>query len=395
MKQISCDVLIIGAGLIGLVAAYSLSILGYKIIIVEQKKILNQKQPNTKNDTRTTAIAEGSKNFLKKINLWKNLSIYAEPIKNINVIDRSPKAKIEFYNNSRDKNLGYIVKNSDITKVLVKFLLKKKNVVFFDGKKINTIENLIDNPKVFFDNLAITSDLIIAADGKRSSVRNILKTPVYKKSYTEKALVINFTHSQNHNNQAYEFFYESGPLAILPMQKIDNKFQSSLIWSNNSDYLEGLVKSKEEFIINILNNKIYNSVGKIEKLLSKQIFSLSAHINARFYEKKIIYVGDSAHSVHPIAGQGWNLGLRDVKNLYDLSKETKNLGLKIGTDQFCIHYNEKCYYDSFRLYQITDKLNTLFKLDSFIINNFRFSGLGIIQKSKSLKKYISNFAMGL
>ena len=111
MKLMSCNILIVGSGLTGLVAAYSLSLLGFKIILTEQKKILNNKNIIT-HDTRTTAIAEGSKVFLDHIGLWKKLSLFAEPIKNINVIDRSIKNKIEFFNSFRDHNLGYIVKNS-------------------------------------------------------------------------------------------------------------------------------------------------------------------------------------------------------------------------------------------------------------------------------------------
>ena len=105
-------------------------------------------------------------------------------------------------------------------------------------------------------------------------------------------------------------------------------------------------------------------------------------------------MGDAAHSVHPIAGQGWNLGLRDIKNLYYLSKDSKNLGLTIGTNQFCITYNENCYYDSFRLYQVTDKLNGIFKQNNFFINISRAIGFKIIQRNKRLKKFITNFAMG-
>ena len=107
-----------------------------------------------------------------------------------------------------------------------------------------------------------------------------------------------------------------------------------------------------------------------------------------------MYVGDAAHSVHPIAGQGWNLGLRDIKNLYYLSKDSKNLGLTIGTKQFCITYNENFYYDSFRLYQVTDKLNGIFKQNNFFINISRAIGFKIIQRNKRLKKFITNFAMG-
>ena len=155
MKLMSCDILIVGSGLSGLVTAYSLSLLGFKIILTEQKKILNNKIITT-SDTRTTAIAEGSKVFLDQIGLWKKLSLFAEPIKNINVVDRSFSNKIEFFNNFRKHNLGYIVKNSNFVLTLKNILLTMKNVSFIDGVKLDIIKYTSNSVESCFNNLKIS-----------------------------------------------------------------------------------------------------------------------------------------------------------------------------------------------------------------------------------------------
>ena len=396
MKQIDCDVLIVGTGLTGIVCAYALSLLGLNIVIVDQKKtslknILKNK-PNNQ-DTRTTAIAEGSKEFLEKINLWKELSKFAEPIKMIKVIDRSPNNLIDFTNSVKNKNLGYIIKNNKFSSTIIRKLIRKKNVKIFDDSKLLEIDYLSEKIIGRFYKYNIVAKLMVAADGKNSSTRLIKNTKFYKKKYNENALVINFEHSENHNNCAYEFFFKNGPLAILPMQKIKN-YESSLIWSNNKDFLKSIVSIDENILINILEEKISQSIGNIIKIKSKQIFPLSSHINYKFYEKKLIYLGDSAHSVHPIAGQGWNLGLRDVRKLFNLTKTYNEMGIDIASLEYCKKYHEECFYDAYRLFQITDKLNSLFMSDNTVLSSVRSLGFNFIQNRTKLKKQISNFAMG-
>ena len=392
MKEFKCDILIVGSGLTGLVAAHALSLLGYKIIITEQKKA--KKNEKFFVDTRTTAIAEGSKVFLDEIGLWNKISKFAEKIKNIEVIDREKTNKINFFNNNKSKNLGYVVKNSKLEEIIKSSLIKRKNVIFFYDSKFLSAEYNLDKIIGIYKNKKIISNILLATDGKNSAVRKTFNTLTFNKNYNESALVLNFFHTHKHNNTAYEFFYKSGPLAVLPMQSENLNFQSSIIWSNNKKYLSSLVLQNEKLIKEILEENIGSIVGKIKKINSKQIFPLSSHINEKFYDKRVLYIGDSAHSIHPIAGQGWNLGLRDIKKLHKLSKEIKKIGIPIGSKNFCIDYNENCYYDAFRLYQITDKLNLMFKSNSFVSNNFRFFGFEFIEKNNYLKKQITHFAMG-
>jgi len=276
-------------------------------------------------------------------------------------------------------------------------LKKKKNISIIEEASISSIS--CNNSKIlsFSKNEKISSDIIIAADGKNSAVRKILGTNVFKKHYNEKALVINFNHQKPHKNIAYEFFFKTGPLAILPMQKDNNDFQSALIWSNSPQTVDMIASTqvKKRFVTEILNEKIQHHLGKVTYINSIQTFPLSAHINEKFYHDRMVYIGDAAHSIHPIAGQGWNLGLRDIKSLTTILKKSKEKEIEIGTKKFCKTYNDLCFYDAYRLFQLTDKLDWIFKKDQPYLKLAKKFGFNIITKNKSLKNQIVNFAMGI
>ena len=314
MKEFNTDVVIVGSGLVGLVAAHCLSSLNYKVNLVDKKNFINSK--NSFNDTRTVAVSEGSKFFLESLSLWGFLESYAEPIKNINVYDRSPSNKILFNNQIKNKKLGYVIENKLFSKILINQLKKYKNTKVQNGFNLIDIKINDKNSRVFSNNTIINAKIIIAADGKNSQIKKIVGNKTFKKNYNESALVLNFVHEKQLNNTAYEIFYNTGPLAILPMRSSKGFFQSTVIWSNEEKFLKKITSSTNIFIKSFMEEKIGKIVGKITKINSSQIFPLSAHINDSFINKRLIYIGDAAHSIHPIAGQGWNLGVNDVKNLY-------------------------------------------------------------------------------
>jgi len=390
MKEFNTDVLIVGSGLVGLVTAHCLSSLNYKVILVDKKNFINSK--NLINDTRTVAVSEGSKIFLESLSLWGFLKNYSEPIKTINVYDRSSSNKIIFNNKIKNKKLGYVIENKKFIKILVNQLKKFKNTKVHYGFNLIDIKQNDKNSTAISNNTIINAKMIIAADGKNSQIKKIVGNKTFKINYNESALVLNIVHEKKLNNTAYEIFYKTGPLAILPMSSPNEFFKSTIIWSNNDKFLKKLISLENIFIKSFMEEKIGEIVGGITKINSSQIFSLSAHINDSFFNKRLIYVGDAAHSIHPIAGQGWNLGVNDVRNLYELSK---NKNIDLGSDLFCQMYNSKSYHKAFQLFQITDKLNSHFLNSGNMYRSLSNLGFSFIEKNHLLKNKITKYAMGV
>ena len=390
MKQIHTDVVIIGSGLVGLVAAHCLASLGFEVVVVDKKNFNNSK--NQTKDIRTVAVSEGSKQFLESLSLWKNLYKYSQPIKNIKVFNRNPYNKIFFENSKQNALLGYVIKNSIFSKILRSKLSKNKKIKTHYGSEVKHIVSSHDFSQISLKDKIIKAKLIIAADGKNSTVRNIVGTKIYKKNYSEMALVVNLFHEKSLNETAYEIFYKTGPFALLPMLSDNNFYQSSIIWSNKESFVKHLLSSDKKFIANIIEERVGGLIGSVKRINSRQSFPLSAHINEKFFNKRLIYIGDSAHSIHPIAGQGWNLGIKDVKNVMSLCESNK---FELGDENFCKHYNNLSYKNSFQLFQITDKLNSHFLKSNFSNRLLSNVGFKIIENNISMKDKITKFAMGI
>ncbi|PPR47870.1 MAG: 2-octaprenyl-6-methoxyphenol hydroxylase [Alphaproteobacteria bacterium MarineAlpha5_Bin9] len=394
MIEKKSDFIIVGSGLIGLFIAYFLSKLDFTVVLIEKNK-LSQSNYALK-DVRTTAISEGSKQILSKFGIWTEINKQAEKIKSIKVFDRKYVNKIDFSNPRKNSVLGYIVQNKYIKKTLIKKIKKNKKIDFIHNAKIKDISISDSCVELYLSGRKIKASLLIACDGKKSFIREYFKMQLFQKKYKQKAIVVNLFHCVDHYNTAYEIFLNTGPLACLPMKKIDKKyFSSSIVWSHKADFIKTLDKINEKFLISILNEKLNPILGKIKSIISKNTFPLSAQINSNFSSKRIVYVGDSAHSIHPIAGQGWNLGMRDVDSLINIILKANSLGLDYGSEFVTDNYNKQRYFDAYSLYQVTDKLNYIFGKDDFLSSKIRQLGFSLIDKNKKINNKIVNYAMGI
>ncbi len=312
-KQKIC---VIGDGLAGLMTAI---ILSKENIELDLYSSVNKKN-KIKYDDRTTAISESNYKYIKKeLNL--NSQNFMWPSKQVNLFFQDKNIVKNFLNfNEAKKNFMYIFQNKDLKKVLDKIILKKKNINLI--KK--NVQNLnFDQGAICINQKSIFYDLIILCVGNQSSLYNkIEQGRSIKKNYNEFAMTSIIQHSSKINN-ASQFFLKEGPLAILPFKK--NLF--SVVWSVDSLFFNKNKNKLKQILMKKINTLVKNI--SIKKITDIKTYPIYLNLQTKYFKKNILILGDGLHSIHPMAGQGFNLILRDIKKLSELFSDILKLGLLI------------------------------------------------------------------
>lgn len=333
------DFLIVGAGLIGTIAALSLVKKKFKVLLIDKENKIYK-------DNRTLAVNANSIDFLKQLGIWNGIKFQPQPINKIIIKDDINNKPLVFEHD--DEPMGNVIFNRDMfeiaTKKLESLKIIKKNINLEDSKILPNKTILIKNTNYIFKK-------VIISIGKNIVSNKIHKSIVFEKQHHSH--VGFFKHSIDHNNTAYEFFTPNGPLAILPSPS-SNKKKSTFIYSSK----EKINKSQLQKFI---NKKIAKSHGKLifDNFISKfQIIPQLAKNNDNF-----IYIGDSLKSIHPVAGQGWNLGVKDIQTLCKLLDQYSLDSKEFNSLYYSRRIIESAIYLSFTsiinfLYESKSNLNT-------------------------------------
>ena len=385
------EVIICGAGMIGLTFALLMAEKKIKVCIIDKndKKLLFAQQ-----DNRTTAISQGSYRIFKKLGIWKKLKNAFQPINQIFVSEGLGSYDINFdYKNLREGPLGFIVDNKLIKKTLLNEVLKSKYISFkYDTEIININNEDIDNSFLESKNFNLYFKMLVAADGRFSKTRYHANIKYYYHDYQQTAFVFNISHSKKHHGVALERFFPTGPLAVLPINN-SNINQSSIVWTVDTKVAnDELFKKnfKEEF-----KKKYDDFFGKLISLSEVKKYPLNVFSCYDIFKKNIVLIGDACQAIHPIAGQGFNLGLRDAFILAETLSKSKELGLEPFNLNLMKSYENLRKLDKTLLVNATHNLNGLFSGSGKLKSLFRKTGLRIFSQSTFLKNQSMLFAMGL
>ena len=332
----SVDIAIIGGGMVGLTVAAALENSGLRIAIIESK--LPDTELADLPDVRVSAISRASENILEHVGAWQGIvTRRASPYSSMKVWEQDSFARIEFEAEQiAQRNLGHIVENRVIQLSLLEKVSKQENVTLLAPERCS---NIMFGESEAWLNLesgkAITAKLVVGADGANSWLRQQVDIPLTHWDYGHSALVANIRTVESHDKTARQIFRPEGPLAFLPLGE-DNL--NSIVWSLDPLHAENLVSMPEEEFNKQLTAAFDNQLGLCKVEGERQAFPLKMRYAKDFVKERVVLVGDAAHTIHPLAGQGVNLGLADAaalaETINELHQEGKDIGLKMNLRPF-------------------------------------------------------------
>lgn len=389
------DITIIGGSYAGMTAALSLAKISpeLKIAVIEKQDILSQ---DKKRDGRSYAISKASSDLFKEINIFDEVIKEAGIIKDIKITDYKSPVFLDFLSNEtsqNQENFGYIIENYLIHNALRNQILQTKNIKIFSPNSYQDIEFTDSKAIVKIDNEEILeSELLLACDGKFSPLRNKFNIHFTKKDYYQIAFVFNISHAKPHENIAHEKFLPNGPLAILPLK---DQNQSSIVWIVKREDEDAIASLDEKNFIRQLNKKMENCLGEVKLISDKFAYPLTLIEAEKFYHEKVLFIGDAATSIHPIAGQGFNLGILGIKNLCNLVNKYHFSGIDLGSKSLILEYNKSTKFSAKKMIIATDLLNSLFETKNSKIKIARNVGLAAVNKIPKLKEFFIKNAGGI
>ncbi|WP_028466169.1 UbiH/UbiF/VisC/COQ6 family ubiquinone biosynthesis hydroxylase [Nisaea denitrificans] len=395
MKDILCDALIIGGGLSGISTALALDATGLSVTVIDRVPV--ETHVAAGHDGRTTAISQSSKRMLVRLGVWGALPEAPCAIEDIRVREGGSPLFLQFdHEDAGPDPMGFILDNGSLKAGLYRAAATRPGIRIVSPASVERLErNGEAATAILADGRRITAQLAVAADGRGSPTRRAAGLRITELSYDQTAITCTVTHERPHDHVAFEHFRPAGPFAMLPLNDAaDGTHQSCLVWSERTGAANALMGLTDgEFDLE-MQRAFGETLGRLRVTGKRWAYPLGLIHAERYIDRRLVLVGDAAHGIHPIAGQGFNLGLRDIAALADTIEDARRIGLDFGSAPVLEKYQRWRRFDVMTMIAATDGLNRLFSNDSAGIRLLRDAGLGLVQRIGPLKRAFMRGAMG-
>ncbi|MCA8907101.1 MAG: UbiH/UbiF/VisC/COQ6 family ubiquinone biosynthesis hydroxylase [Rhodospirillaceae bacterium] len=390
------SVLIVGAGLAGASLAAALGSVGVATVLIDRDPPDQRLDP--KADGRTTAVSLASRRVLEAAGVWQGVADRASPIWSIQISDHASPAAMDYdHRDVGEEPFGHIVDNQLLRRAQLDRLAELPSVTVLAPAALDTLERTSATATArLADGTEIRAELVVGADGRGSTVRRSAGIEVMSWRYNQTAIACCMSHELPHNGMALEHFMPGGPFAVLPMiDREDGSHRSSIVWTERPDRAKAMAALDEAAFSRELQWRVGDHLGRVALSGGRWTYPLGVLHAKRYTDTRLALISEAAHAIHPIAGQGLNMGFRDIATLAELVVDRARLGLDAGAPDLLRAYERWRLFDNVSLVAITDGLNRLFSNRSLALRGVRGAGLSVVGRISPLKKVFMRHAMGL
>ncbi len=389
------ELLILGGGLVGMTLALAAARKGMSSHVVDRADPAELTAEGF--DGRASAISTASWNLFTHIGLAESLAPLGCPIDSIAVTDGMKPGRIDFRPEPHEGSLGYMFANRVLRLALFEAARKEPLIAWHASSEVaerqrgeHGVSATLANGDV------LQARLMVGAEGRRSPTREDAGLGLARWDYRHRAIITGLEHEKPHGNVAWEIFYPAGPFALLPMLDApDGTHRTALVWTVAEKDAAGVLALSDRGFIAEVEKRMHGVLGTIRHAGPRESYPLSFQHTARITAQRLALVGDAAHGIHPIAGQGLNLGLRDVAALVEVLADGMRLGLDPGDAQLLARYERWRGLDSFSVALATDGLTWLFGVPGKVPSAIRRLGMSAVQRISPLKRWFMDEARGV
>lgn len=387
------DLIIVGAGLAGNCLALALKDSGLRIAIIEAAS--RQQLTDLALGDRALALAAGTVQLLQALDAWSGVTNKAMPIERIHVSDRGHFGKTRLVAKNYDvEALGYVINARDLEIHLANLVEQTGAQCFYETRVAGLVsgDHAVDvSLRHSEQSLNLSTTLVVGADGGQSSVRRLLEIPQQVTEYGQTALVTTVQSSRSHNGTAYERFTEQGPLALLPV----GDRRMAVVWTRHHEEADALMAGGEADFLSELQDCFGYRLGALKLIAPRRAFPLSLVRAERMVEGRVVIIGNAVHQLHPVAGQGFNLGIRDVADLADSLIDQILKSGDLADAGMLSQYARRRQEDHNKTIGFTNQLVHVFSNDWMPIAALRNTGLALLDHLPFAKRQLVRHAMGL